>query len=88
MTVTIIPATAEGDAFAVGDTPTIFEAAMIYAGRHPASDFLRGASLDEAEGFSFGRGRREERKPRRRSRRHTGSAETVLGHLLRAEAKS
>jgi len=51
MTVAIIPAVEGGAFLAIGDTLTIFDAAMIYADRHPASEFLRGASLSEAEQF-------------------------------------
>jgi hypothetical protein len=70
MTVAIIPAAAEGPAFAVGDALTVVQAAMVYAGRNPRSDFLRDASLDDLEIF-LGRGSHEERKPSRRSRAQT-----------------
>jgi hypothetical protein len=59
MTVAIIPAVEGGAFLAIGDTLTIFDAAMIYAGRHPASAFLRDAELAEAEQF-LGRGSRGE----------------------------
>jgi hypothetical protein len=40
-----------GDPFIVGDELTIFEAAMVYCGRHPCGRFIEGASLRVHESF-------------------------------------
>jgi hypothetical protein len=58
----IIPAppNTEERPFVIGDTLTIFDAAMVYAGRHPHKRFLRDFPLDERLTFlkaGFGRRR-------------------------------
>ena len=50
--------------FEVGDTLTIFEAAMVYAGRHPHSVFLRDGSVEDH--VTFLRAGIREREPRSR----------------------
>jgi hypothetical protein len=54
------PPNTEERPFVIGDTLAIFDAAMVYAGRHPHGRFLRDAPLDERLTFlkaGFGRRR-------------------------------
>jgi hypothetical protein len=48
-----IPAPHNSDetTFEIGDTLTVFEAAMVYAGRHPLPRFLRDGSIKDHERF-------------------------------------
>jgi len=64
----IIPGPINSDErpFEVGDTLTIFEAAMVYAGRHPHSVFLRDGSVEDH--VTFLRAGIREREPRSRDR--------------------
>ena len=64
----IIPGPLNSDEkpFEVGNTLTIFEAAMVYAGRHPHSVFLRDGSVEDH--LTFLRAGIREREPRSRDR--------------------
>ncbi len=51
-----IPGAADtGGPFIVGETLTIYEAAMVYSGRHPGGRYIEGESLEAHESF-LGRG--------------------------------
>ena len=64
----VVPAPRNTDekAFVIGDALTIFEAAMVYAGRHPHPRFLRNGSIEDH--VQFLRAGIREREPRRRIR--------------------
>jgi hypothetical protein len=49
----VIPAPDNSDEkpFEIGDTLTVFAAAMVYAGRHPLPLFLRGGSIEDHKQF-------------------------------------
>jgi hypothetical protein len=61
----VIPAPDNSDEtpFEIGDTLTVFEAAMVYAGRHPHPLFLRNGSIEHH--VQFLRAGIREREPRR-----------------------
>lgn len=55
----VIPASAEsGGPFEIGDELSVFDAAMVYSGRHPGGVFLSGETKDPKE--NFGRASLEE----------------------------
>jgi hypothetical protein len=59
MTTIVIPAQLDaGPDFIIGETLTLFEAAMVYTDRHPHGAFLRDASNEDHEKF-LGKGRLE-----------------------------
>jgi hypothetical protein len=60
------PLHADEKSFEIGDTLTVFEAAMVYAGRHPHSRFLRDGSIEDR--LTFLRAGIREREPRVRIR--------------------
>ena len=64
----VIPAPphTEEEPFEIGDTLTVFAAAMIYAGRHPHSRFLRNGSIEDH--VQFMRAGIREREPRTKIR--------------------
>jgi hypothetical protein len=64
----VIPAPpyTEEEPFEIGDTLTVFAAAMVYAGRHPHLRFLRNGSFEDH--IKFLRAGISERDPRRRIR--------------------
>ena len=62
------PRTDAGAPFVIGETLTVFEAAMVYAGRHPHGAFLKDASIEVHEKFLRGRSDDRTRENRRRLR--------------------
>jgi hypothetical protein len=63
------PRNTEEDSFVVGESLTVFEAAMVYAGRHPHSRFLNGGSIDDHIEFLKAGIRDEPSRKRIRARR-------------------
>jgi hypothetical protein len=60
------PANSDEQEFQIGDELTVFEAAMIYAGRHPAPRFLKDGTIHDH--LDFLRAGIREREPRSRIR--------------------
>jgi hypothetical protein len=60
------PPNSDEEPFKIGNTLTVFAAAMVYAGRHPHPRFLRDGSIEDHKQFL--RAGIREREPRRRIR--------------------
>jgi hypothetical protein len=73
--------------FAIGDGLSVFEAAMIYAGRHPALAFLQGGSIgDYLDFLRAGIGGQDARK-RARAQRSWDIYCTLVGRIASGEIR-
>jgi hypothetical protein len=80
MTSNVIPPPDAEKPFVIGETLTVCEAAMVYAGRHPHGVFLADASLENWEIFLGREADRSRRKNARRS--HTWDIyRTILAEI-------
>lgn len=63
-----VPSNSDEAPFNIGDNLTVFEAAMVYAGRHPCPVFLRDGSLEDHQNWLRAGVREEEPRARCRAR--------------------
>jgi hypothetical protein len=73
--------------FSIGDELSVFEAAMIYAGRHPALAILQGGDIGDHLAFLKAGIRDQERRKRARAQRSWDIYCTLVGRIERREIR-